>query len=294
MFKKLFYFAGWACRNYLFNRKIPVIGGLVITDRCNLNCMHCAVSNLGGGDLSIEEVRQSLEILYRNGARLLYIQGGEAFAWRDGECNLEDVVELARRMGFFRINIYTNGNYSLNSGADILWVSIDGLKDTHDKIRGKSFELVMQNIENSSHCKIIINFTANALNYSETGELIRLVGEHDKIKGIFINFHIPYPGTEELFLPLEKRGIVIDLALSMKKKSYPVFNSRAGLLAMKKNDWQRPIWLCGLMDKGKYYHCCRALGDEDLCRVCGYSAMAEVSITYRGSLPAAVASLRYI
>jgi phosphosulfolactate synthase (CoM biosynthesis protein A) len=45
---------------------------------------------------------------------------------------LEDLIKLARNMGFIAVSIYTNGTFKINTSADTLFVSIDGLKKTND------------------------------------------------------------------------------------------------------------------------------------------------------------------
>lgn len=38
---------GWfGLTTVLFRRRDPIIGSLIVTDRCNLACRHCAVANL--------------------------------------------------------------------------------------------------------------------------------------------------------------------------------------------------------------------------------------------------------
>jgi MoaA/NifB/PqqE/SkfB family radical SAM enzyme len=57
---------------------------LVVGESCNLNCKHCSVSSKDcKNDLSIEEIKSGLQILYDKGIRLLAITGGEPFIWHD-------------------------------------------------------------------------------------------------------------------------------------------------------------------------------------------------------------------
>jgi MoaA/NifB/PqqE/SkfB family radical SAM enzyme len=87
-------------------------------------------------DLSIEEIKSGLQILYDKGIRLLAITGGEPFIWHDKKNNLETIIKISREIGFLIISVYTNGTLPLNTSADDVFVSIDGLKETSNKLRG--------------------------------------------------------------------------------------------------------------------------------------------------------------
>lgn len=40
------YFAGVGLKTILLRRKDPILGTVIVTDRCNLHCRHCSVNNL--------------------------------------------------------------------------------------------------------------------------------------------------------------------------------------------------------------------------------------------------------
>ncbi|MEA2021655.1 MAG: hypothetical protein U9N08_04190 [Candidatus Caldatribacteriota bacterium] len=56
----------------LFRKKLPFIGGIVINEKCNLNCIHCSVANRNIPDLTFEEVKDGLRRLYAMGLSYLY------------------------------------------------------------------------------------------------------------------------------------------------------------------------------------------------------------------------------
>lgn len=126
---------------YIFNNKIlgkntPLIAGLDITYRCNLRCRHCNVTERETDDMTFEDVTSILNSLYRDGGRTVYFEGGEPFLWHDGGYDLECLVQYAKKMGFLTTVIYTNGTIPLETSADTVFISVDGLKETHDWIRG--------------------------------------------------------------------------------------------------------------------------------------------------------------
>jgi len=164
--KASLYLAGfqYVLKTVLTGRHYPFFGGIVLTDRCNLHCRHCHVSGRNIPDLTFGEVRTGLDTLYKLGMKNLYIEGGEPFLWRDGNRSLEDVVGLARETGFRYIALYTNGTFPLETGADIIFVSLDGPREVHDSIRGKSYDRILSNIRHSGHRRILVNYTVSKMN----------------------------------------------------------------------------------------------------------------------------------
>ena len=128
---------GYLLSYYLRSRlgkKNPLLGGMKITHRCNLRCRHCPFWKKANSALSFEQAISALNTLREWGVRILMIEGGEPFLWNDGAFDIQSVVGEAKRL-FFCVGVTTNGTFPIEVDADIVWVSIDGLKDTHDSIR---------------------------------------------------------------------------------------------------------------------------------------------------------------
>ena len=282
---------------YVINRQIlgrntPLIAGLAITNRCNLRCRHCRVTGRGTEDMSFEEVITILNSFYREGGRTVYIEGGEPFIWHDGQYGLEDIVRNAHTTGFIAVVVYTNGTMPLDTSADTVFISIDGLQKTHDFLRGETFVRIMQNIRESSHPSLYVNYTINNYNKNEIEELCEHINAIHQIRGIFFYFHTPYYGYDDLYIaPAERNDILLRLLAG--KKKYKILNSRAGLKSVLHNDWQRPLDICRVYEKGAVYECCRFSGDPELCRNCGYLSYAEIQQTLRLKPSAVLNALRY-
>ena len=86
------YLAAFGLRTVLFRREDPILGTVILTDRCNLTCKHCSVNNLRGVLYPYARVRADIEALYAMGVRILFFCGGETFLWRDGARTLRDLV----------------------------------------------------------------------------------------------------------------------------------------------------------------------------------------------------------
>ena len=44
--RSLLQLAYFGATTILFKRKRPLLGSIILTDKCNLTCKHCAVSNI--------------------------------------------------------------------------------------------------------------------------------------------------------------------------------------------------------------------------------------------------------
>lgn len=260
----------------VFGKKEPLLAGFKITYRCTLKCRSCPFWKMKPLSISFDEAVRAMDSLYETGVRLLIFEGGEPFLWRDGAHNLESLVSYAREK-FFRVGITTNGTPPIESSADVVWVSIDGLKETHEKNRGPCFDKIISNINASDHPKILANITITILNDGVIPDLIKFITP--LVKGVTIQFYYPFPNSEDLWLPEERRIAVLDRVIKMKKDGFPILDSVSSLEGLKKNTWRCHDWLIasaepdGRMNIGCY------LKDraEISCEKCGFAAHTEIS-----------------
>jgi MoaA/NifB/PqqE/SkfB family radical SAM enzyme len=238
--------------------------------------------------LTFNQVEAILSNLYRKGVRILIFEGGEPFLWRDGIYTIHDVVERARRL-FYSVGMTTNGTFPLTINASTIWVSIDGLRETHNRIRDNSFDKAISNIEHSPHPNIYANVTINRINYREIPELVRFLAE--RVRGITIQFHYPYEESDSLTLPFEERRKVLNDLIALKKKGYPVTDSNRCLEALKDNSWHCQDWmLANVEPDGTINLGCYVKGRGDIqCAWCGFAAHTEISLAYGWHLPAILA-----
>jgi len=242
--------------------------------------------------MDFAEAQAAIEAFYREGGRCLYLEGGEPFLWHDGEHSLDDVVDYAHQLGFLTIVVYTNGTLPIRTSADTVFVSVDGLRDTHDALRGKSFDRIMGNIRDSAHASLFVNYTINNRNKDDIPQFCRHVHGIRHIRGTFFYFHTPYYGYDELYIePTEKRRVLVQL-LELRK-DYRILNSRAGLMSALRNDWKRPLHTCSVYEKGAVYQCCRFSDGPELCRNCGYLSYAEIEQTLKLKPSALFNALKY-
>lgn len=278
----------------LLGQQLPLMAGIAINDNCNLRCRHCSVAGRGLPDMNLEEIKSALEKLAAMGIHFLYIEGGEPFLWKDGDKNLEDILRLARDLGFRHCFVYTNGTFPLETSADTLFVSIDGLIETHNRLRGNTYDRILSNIRTSDHPRIFINFTINSENQHEIEEFCHQMHDIGNIKGIYFYFYTPSTGKSELFIDQEKKLLIISRILTLKKQGHIILNSRAALLATGNGKWKRPDSLGYLYADGKLFRCCRYIDIPGACENCGYLGYAELYLISRLNISALLAATRYL
>lgn len=265
-------------------RPLPAVGGLSVTDVCNLDCLHCWRKNTGAGHQDFGAVIKVIDEFYRRGVRYLYLQGGEPYTYRDRDKTLVDIVEAARRRGFFHIGVCTNGCFPMLAPSDSHWVSLDGLKAAHDAIRG-NFAALLENLPTSRSRVVYANVTLNRINVGDLAELAALVRSNPVIRGLMVNFHIPLPGVEHLTLTTDQRRAACLAAQELKREGFPILNTPTGLKALASGDWKRPLPYSLVSDVRQTYRCCRANGNQDICDQCGYALWAELGRWRRFRLP---------
>lgn len=253
----------------------PLICGLNMHNKCNLNCLHCRITSRQEESLTYEISKKLIDSFYNEGGRTIYFEGGEPFLWRDGEHNLEDVVRYAKNKGFLSTIIYSNGTFPIETSADTVFISLDGLRETNDLIRGKIFDRVINNILRSPHPSLYINFTINNLNKDEILDFCKFIKGVNQVKGVFFYFHSPYYGYDDLYIEPPVRAEILSLLIRNKSR-YNILNSMAGLKSALRNDWARPLNICRIYEGGKIFTCCRFAGNAELCKNCGYLSYAEI------------------
>ncbi|MBM3199381.1 DUF3463 domain-containing protein [Candidatus Woesearchaeota archaeon] len=277
----------YVLNNYVLSKKErPFLCSFKLTYDCNLTCHQCPFHMMQSKNPSFEQVGNVLEELHERGNRIVVFEGGEPMLWKDKTYSIHDVVKSAKK-SFFSVGMTTNGTLPLDVNTDILWFSIDGLKDTHNNLRNSNvFDKVIDNVKKSYHPKLFAHITANRKNYSEIPELVKLLPKN--VKGITLQFYYPYNNNDDLFLEFDKREKLLEEIIALKRGGYKIMNSYSGLEAMKKNNWKCVDWLVDNANPdGTITNGCYLKGRSDMdCKKCGFSPHVEVSLAYKGDLEA--------
>jgi heme d1 biosynthesis radical SAM protein NirJ len=173
-----------------------------LTRRCNLTCKHCyalSADHAYPGELSTDEVLQVMKDLYAFGVRVLILSGGEPLLRPD----LFEIAQHAQGMGFY-IALSTNGTLIdepmadriAQMGFDYVGISIDGLRETHDKFRrlAGAFDasLAALRLLKQREVKLGLRYTMTAMNAHDLPALLTMM--HDEGIHKFYFSHLNYAG----------------------------------------------------------------------------------------------------
>ncbi len=277
------YLAQWFVRARFFGRRAPMQSVLFLSDRCNLSCKHCSVYNhTNPTSKTYRQIREELQYCYSLGSRFVDFEGGEPFLWRDGDKTVDDLCDLAHELGFYSCTITTNAQKPFpNSHADSIWVSLDGIGKSHDAVRGQgTFARLEENIAGCHHKALSVSMSVNTLNCDSVPQLLEYVRKSPYIKSVSFNFHTPFPGTEYLTLPQDRRERTIDTIIAYKRKGYPVMNTRAGLRRMKDLKFKKRCWITNYVLTDGSKHPIPVCGEASGCKQCGFSMAGEMDAVF--------------
>ena len=291
------YLAQWFVRARFFGRKAPLQTVLFITDKCNLRCKHCSVyGSAGNKQRSFEDIVADMKYSYALGSRFIDLEGGEPTLWKEAKderreakgeyYTINDLIDAALEIGFFSITVTTNAQQDFSwIRPQSIWVSMDGVGEYHDRVRGEgAFARLEENVRKSGFKHICVNMVVNALNYESLDAAMEYAKNNPAIEQISINFHTPYPGTEYLMLPLEKKAEIIDKVIAYKKKGYPIMNSISGLKLMKRNalgeiELGKECFVTNFIYTEGTRGLCLGYGTEQ-CKVCGFCMAGEMASVF--------------
>ena len=286
-------FSVFGISTILFKREKAILGTIILTDKCNLSCKHCAVSNLTAVIYPYEQIQQEMQRLYRMGIRILFFCGGEPLLWQDSGKSLHDLVKEAKRMGFLIVNVVTNGMLPIAlPEADLILLSLDGGRENHNRIRGDTYDLILKNIRDATADNICLYMAINKINKGDIRQVCDVARAERTVRAVSFNFHVPYPGTEDLSLSVSDKEECCKTILDMIKQRYPIFNLRSAFPYLINNTFKTPCRQCVVMENGKLFVCGRCVDVEGLCEKCGYFFAAEYSLVFDGNVRVIIDMLR--
>lgn len=287
------YFAGFGIRTVLFRKKEPILGTVILTDKCNLHCKHCSVNNITAVIHPYQQIKNEMRILYDMGVRILFFCGGETFLWQSDGRSLRDLVIEAKQMGFLIVNVVTNGTFPIDlPEADLILLSLDGDKERHNQVRGDTYDIIMENIKNASSDNICFYMAVNQINKDAIRDVCLTARDMPNVRAVSFNFHTPYPDTKELALSPKEKADCCNVISQMMKEGAPVFNLKSAFPYLIHNSFPTPCYQCVVIENGKISVCGRCIEESGLCEKCGYFFVAEYTLLFRGNIRIILEMLR--
>ena len=180
----------------------PYLKNLMInlTEKCNLTCKHCYITNKNLVDFPLEKVKEVINEFYTLQGIKVILTGGEPYLYS----NLEELLTFLLDIPIQKLML-TNGVLIkekpelldlLKQNNFDMYVSIDGLENTHNDFRDakcfqesiKGIKLLLDNDITTS-----INTMAHQKNLTEFDEMLQLINSLGKIR----NWSIDIPTFDE-------------------------------------------------------------------------------------------------
>ncbi|MBQ3852327.1 MAG: radical SAM protein [Lachnospiraceae bacterium] len=279
------HFAGFGIKTILFRKKDPILGTVILTDKCNLHCKHCSVNNITAVIHPYDRIKGEMKQLYDIGVRILFFCGGETFMWKDSGKNLRDLVIEAKEMGFLIVNVVTNGTFPIDlPEADLILLSLDGDKERHNMVRGDTYDTIMGNIAAATSDNICFYMAVNQINKDHIRDVCITARDTKNVRAVSFNFHTPYPDTRELALSRDEKKECCDVIKQMMKEKCPVFNLKSAFPYLIENSFPTPCHQCVVIENGKVSTCGRCIDVPGLCDECGYFFVAEYTLLFKGNI----------
>lgn len=227
-------------------RKLPLIGGHKLLYTCNLRCEMCPFWRRKDEKLlSLEEEILMLKSLERAGVLFMGFEGGEPLLRKD----LEQILEESYIR--FHTSLVTNGWLlkervrSLSEYLDHLFVSIDGIGEVHDKMRGipGSFERAVEGIrEAKRYLPVSISFTITKKNIDQVRDVVELSRKLGV--GISVQVEYDYSTAEKLSPDKSQLYDALKMLIELKRRGYPIVESLDYFEAILNSWYNRIPWKC--------------------------------------------------
>ncbi len=166
----------------------PLKISMNLTKKCNLRCIQCFSDsgNLKDKELTTKDMYNLFDSMVENGTFFICLGGGEPFTRTD----LFDILEYGKEKQL-AVSIVTNGLLLTkeiierlnNLDVDYLWVSFEGMKDNHEKLRGKgTFDKTINALKLLKEYykgRTALRMSINKYNIDEVGDLLEIAEKYD-------------------------------------------------------------------------------------------------------------------
>lgn len=228
------------------NHKYPMIAGHKLQYSCNLKCKMCPFWRREDEELlSIDDEIRMMESLKKAGVSFLGFEGGEPLLRRD----IGDILHESKKR--FHTSMVTNGWLlkaridEIKDNLNYLFVSLDGIGDVHDKLRGMagSFNKAVEGIRVAKKfVPLAISSTITSGNMDQAQGILDLSMK----LGVSCNFQIAYDYTSAEKMSPEKLKLkaVIEMLALYKSRGYPIVNSKEYFTSILNSWYGDDPWRC--------------------------------------------------
>jgi MoaA/NifB/PqqE/SkfB family radical SAM enzyme/ubiquinone/menaquinone biosynthesis C-methylase UbiE len=228
-----------------------------LTDTCNLSCAHCLFAASPGKKerIALERLQDAIQQATALGSHLFYFTGGEPFVYPDF-CQV--IAYVLQQDPAHHVAVLTNGLLLQEHLADLmamdharihLQVSLDGLEEEHDFLRGRNtYRRLSENLEAVHQAGLVFTVSV-AVNNDNVGQMDAIARQAHALgaAGLHLMYHfVRGKGTSAQFVPevrlfseimkaarvCEELGLKIDNLEAIKAQVFAVPGSRFDLTNM--------------------------------------------------------------
>ena len=234
-----------ALRN-LRGEKAPVLAGHKLLYRCNLECKMCPFWRRDDEELlGLPDEIRIMDALARAGVSFLGFEGGEPLLRHD----LPEILDAAHAR--FHTSLVTNGwllEHRLPEIArhlDLLFVSLDGIGATHDRLRGipRSFERAVRGMRASrDQVPTVISHTVTRENLDHAEKVVELAEQLEV--GITVQIAYDYRTADPMSPGRADLRPTIERLRDLRRSGAPLLESEEYFDAILGSWYEGRPWRC--------------------------------------------------
>jgi MoaA/NifB/PqqE/SkfB family radical SAM enzyme len=276
--KNRFYYYYRLFKWKILRDRSPAIAAIKVTQRCNLKCKHCPWSNKITRDLPLSDWKSIINDLYDQGVSIIVLEGGEPTLFD----KIKKLVDYIKSKNIHLIYI-TNGTLDISAiDPDVFWVSIDGMRKSHNMIRGDNvFEKVITTLKKNPDKKFISLTTISKTNVDDIEKICEYFSSNNLVSGLMFNFEYAYDGIKDVALNRTEKKRTARKLIKLKKKYPIILNSESFLKLVGEKKKCYPWLLVSVTADGKQRNDCMIRHiEEDDCSKCDMCCYGELSRMY--------------
>ncbi|BDU51266.1 radical SAM protein [Haliovirga abyssi] len=257
--------------------KSPIVANIKIINVCNLNCKMCnpSIRSEKNRVLSTQEWKSKLLELKKSGIKIVVFEGGEPTLRKD----IKEIINYSKLLKLYTITITNGVNDFSHINSDTVWISVDGTKEFHEKVRGENiYNIIKKNILANRDKNIVILSMINSFNQYNIKEFV----EEFKEFPIYFNWLYGYKSTDVSSMSKEEKIESAEFIMKLKKEGYNIFNSYKTLKSVGKKK-KCDYWLLTTVNSaGEQDNTCMVSSFDDSCdcNQCDLSCYLELNNIY--------------
>ncbi len=253
----------------IFKKRLPLVVGWRITEKCNLRCKYCGCFEEDHEEVDVASIFKIIEELCNLGTKFISFSGGEPLLRED----LPEIINFCKSKKIY-VSINSNGTLLKEmigkiKGIGNIQISLDGPRHINDAIRGLGVhDKVIEAIEicKKENIKVNIVTVISKYNISHIPYVLEVADKHNI--GVYFQPADKYGSCDsskdivsEIPDEIDYKACISFLINEKKNKNKVINSSLAGLKHLY--NWPKPkkifcllsLIFCSIEPNGKIFIC---------------------------------------